>query len=431
MSPRRTPAPSAVSDVPGALFGHSGDGILVALVDDNAYAMMPGRDGKHYFASGWRIARPMAEWTRSDFYGHGGDLADESAFRSKVLEQAQHIEERRRLGRHDIPGCAHTPWGPSQGGTVYAEGITSHSTAGHGGFKLSADRNRYVHPMLCAAGGWYEEDECWAIVAFTFPELFTALERRHAEQTIKTLGLMRGKPSPAPSSRRATPAGRTSGLSRRSTPTTGSSFQRSPQSSNTASSSASRRPVASVVWAQKSVASSFLPPNTTSAGLALSSTRIGTPSMPARPVSSAGRAGGCHDRRSRAQPRPFPPGRGAPADTAATGPRRSADHAPRDRADPWPAPQTKPLSSRQGARSWHVPRELSCPTCRPDRATPAGDRRPIAHARMAGTGDRPIPRLSWRSRRQREQVERCRRWAVAWALPMMSVARMGGRATTS
>lgn len=185
MSPRQTPAPSAVSDVPGALFGHSGDGILVALVDDNAYAMMPGRQGKHYFASGWRIARPMAEWTRSDFFGHGGDLADESAFRSKVLEQAQHIEERRRLGRRDIPGGAHTPWGPSQGGTVYADGITSHSTAGHGGFKLSADRNRNVHPMLRVAGGWYEEDECWAIVAFTFPQLFTALERRHAERTIK------------------------------------------------------------------------------------------------------------------------------------------------------------------------------------------------------------------------------------------------------
>jgi hypothetical protein len=39
--------------------------------------------------------------------------------------------------------------------------------------------------MLRAAGGWYEEDECWAIVAITFPHLFTALERRYAEQTIK------------------------------------------------------------------------------------------------------------------------------------------------------------------------------------------------------------------------------------------------------
>jgi len=172
-------------DAPGAPFGRSADGMLVALVGQNAYAMAPGRDGRHYLATGWRIARPMVEWTRFDFYGHGGDLADETAFRPRVLEQAQHLEERRRLGRRDIPGGAYTPWGPSQGGTVYAEGVTSHSTAGHGGFMLSADRNRKVHPMLRAAGAWYEEDECWAIVALTFPNLFTALERRYSEQTIK------------------------------------------------------------------------------------------------------------------------------------------------------------------------------------------------------------------------------------------------------
>lgn len=168
-----------------ALFGHSADGMLVALVGDNAFAMMPGPEGQHHLTNGWRIARPMAEWTRSDFCGHGGDLADETAFRATVFEQAQHFAEKRALGRRDIHGGAHTPWGPSKGGTVYAQGVTSHSTAGHGGFKLSADRNRSVHPMLRAAGGWYEEDECWAIVALTFPHLFTALERRHAERTIK------------------------------------------------------------------------------------------------------------------------------------------------------------------------------------------------------------------------------------------------------
>ena len=178
-------APSKPPDASGVSFGRSADGMLVALVAENAYAMAPGRNGGHYLTHGWRIARPMREWTRSDFYGHGGDLADEAAFRSKVLEQAEHYREKRALGRRDIPGGAHTPWGPSQGGTVYADGVTSHSTASHGGFKLSADRNRNVHPMLRAAGGWYEEDECWAIVALTFPHLFTALERRYAEQTIK------------------------------------------------------------------------------------------------------------------------------------------------------------------------------------------------------------------------------------------------------
>jgi hypothetical protein len=174
-----------VSDASGASFGRSADGMLVALVGEQAYAMAPGRNGRHLLVNGWRIARPMAEWTRSDFYGHGGDLADEFAFRAKVLEQAEHFAEKRALGRRDIPGGAPTPWGPSQDGTVYAEGVTAHSTAGHGGFKLSAERNSKVPPMLRAAGGWYEEDECWAIVAITFPQLFTALERRHAGQTIK------------------------------------------------------------------------------------------------------------------------------------------------------------------------------------------------------------------------------------------------------
>jgi hypothetical protein len=55
----------------------------------------------------------------------------------------------------------------------------------HGGFKLSAEQNRKVHPMLQSAGGWYEEDGEWAIVAITFPHLFTTFERRCAETTMK------------------------------------------------------------------------------------------------------------------------------------------------------------------------------------------------------------------------------------------------------
>lgn len=39
--------------------------------------------------------------------------------------------------------------------------------------------------MLRARGGWYEEDAAWAIVAITFPNLFTSFERRCAERTVK------------------------------------------------------------------------------------------------------------------------------------------------------------------------------------------------------------------------------------------------------
>ncbi|MET4185315.1 hypothetical protein ABIB94_007448 [Bradyrhizobium sp. JR7.2] len=120
-----------------------------------------------------------------DFHGRSGDLADEAAFRAKVAENADHQREKRALGRRDIASTANTPWGPSQGATVYAEGVVCHSTAGHGGFHLSAERNRSVHSMLRARGGWYEEDEGWSIVAITFPNLFTSYERRCAERTIR------------------------------------------------------------------------------------------------------------------------------------------------------------------------------------------------------------------------------------------------------
>lgn len=177
--PAPTPDPSGVS------FGRSSDGMLVALVGDHAFAMMPTREGRHYLAFGWRIRRPITEWKRDDFYSHGGDLPDDAAFRAKVLEQAEHNQERAALGRREIRSTAHTPWGPSQGATVYADGVSCHITAGHGGFHLSSERNARVHTMLRASDGFYEEDECWAIVVITFPDLFTAFERRCAERTIK------------------------------------------------------------------------------------------------------------------------------------------------------------------------------------------------------------------------------------------------------
>ncbi|WP_292576551.1 hypothetical protein [Mesorhizobium sp.] len=179
------PPSIAAPDSSGAFFGRSADGMLVALVGEHAFAMVPARDGRHYLASGWRIRRPMAEWIRLDFYGHSAEIADEPAFRAKVLEQAQHQRERLALDRREDRSPAHTPWGPSQGATIYAEGVTFYATAGHGGFHLSPDRNREVHPLLRATDGWYEEDECWAIVAISFPHLFTAFERRCAERTIK------------------------------------------------------------------------------------------------------------------------------------------------------------------------------------------------------------------------------------------------------
>lgn len=180
-----TMAIAEVDEGPVAEFGVSMDGFPVARVGDYAFAMLPGRGGTHFLASGWRIARPLAEWKRPDFYGHSGRLADEADFRAKVQENAEHQREKRRLGRAQMRSSANTPWGGAQSATAYAEGIVEYATASHGGFHLSPERNAAVHPTLRSEGGWYEEDCGWAAVAITFPYLFTAFERRCAETTLK------------------------------------------------------------------------------------------------------------------------------------------------------------------------------------------------------------------------------------------------------
>ena len=95
--------------IPAPVFAHAGD-LLVASVGESAFAFMPGRTG-HYFAYGSGIDRPMSAWRPDDFYGHGGPLATEDAFRAAVLEQHRHQVERDRLGRITETVVASTQWG--------------------------------------------------------------------------------------------------------------------------------------------------------------------------------------------------------------------------------------------------------------------------------------------------------------------------------
>ncbi|KQT63285.1 MULTISPECIES: DUF7007 domain-containing protein [unclassified Aureimonas] len=165
-------------------FGRTADGLLAARVADDAFGMVPGRNGGFYLTTGWRLSGAIETWTRSDVYGHGGDLADEADFR---LHLDRHLEDRRErlaLGRRDVRIPASTPWVASQGATIYAEGVVCHSTAGHGGFHLSAERNGKVPSVLRSSSGWYEHDCEWAIVALTFPDLFTTQERHLADRTV-------------------------------------------------------------------------------------------------------------------------------------------------------------------------------------------------------------------------------------------------------
>ncbi|WP_315860640.1 DUF7007 domain-containing protein [Rhizobium leguminosarum] len=176
---------NATPEFSGVAFSRSSENFPVASVDDIVLAMLPGRGGVGLLASAWPVSRPLGELKRSDFYVYESTLINEGAFRNRAFETAGHKRDLRGLARQTMRVQCSTPWGLSQGATIYAEGIACHSTASHDGFKLSADRKRKVHPMLRAEGGWYEQDAAWAIVAITYPQPFIGYERRCAAWIIK------------------------------------------------------------------------------------------------------------------------------------------------------------------------------------------------------------------------------------------------------
>ena len=85
-----------------------------------------------------------------------------------------------------------TPWGTADHVDHTVPGIVQAGTPGHGGVKLSPERNREIPPALRNASGWYEEDCESNIVGMYFPEAFPHYlnsddERRDAfEKSVRT-----------------------------------------------------------------------------------------------------------------------------------------------------------------------------------------------------------------------------------------------------
>ena len=77
-----------------------------------------------------------------------------------------------------------TPWGMAQDVELIAPGIGTVSTAGHGGFKLSRERNAAMPAYMRRDGGWYEEDCEWSLVGL----VFEAELRAWADKTTWTTG---------------------------------------------------------------------------------------------------------------------------------------------------------------------------------------------------------------------------------------------------
>jgi hypothetical protein len=65
-----------------------------------------------------------------------------------------------------------TPWGTADHAEILADGIVVVGTPGHGGVKLSPERQRSVPRALRVNGGWYEEDCEANIPAMLWPEAF-------------------------------------------------------------------------------------------------------------------------------------------------------------------------------------------------------------------------------------------------------------------
>ena len=172
-------------DLSGVEFATSADGLPVGRIGDLVLGMITSPRGFAFVASAGAIRRPLADLTRADFIGHDGRVADEAEFRARVAETADHKRDVAKLHRAQTRMSVSTPWGGSQMAVVYAVGVVAHMTSGHGGFHLSADRNAKVHPLLRKDTPWYEEDCEWAIVAISFPDLFTAYERSMAGKTIR------------------------------------------------------------------------------------------------------------------------------------------------------------------------------------------------------------------------------------------------------
>lgn len=165
-------------------YGTTSAGLLAARVGDLGYIAIPAKGGFR-LASGWRLTRPIAEWTENDVFGSEGIVADKAGFRAHIDAVTLHLNQRQALGRKETRMRVATPWGLSQGATIYTEGVVCHSTASHGGFKLDRARNAAMHPALRIKGGWYEEDGDWARVAVGYPDLFTDREKAMADRTLR------------------------------------------------------------------------------------------------------------------------------------------------------------------------------------------------------------------------------------------------------
>jgi hypothetical protein len=150
--------------------------VLVDTDTGTRYRITPAKGG-----DGWELAVFLRDARRS---------CDRRPFASR-REAMGHAEariendrEERRLGRSRVPARVATPWGQSRWATSYGDGIVLYSTSDNDGFRLSRERNLRIPEAVRNHDGWYQEESQGCIVALSFPDEFTVLERREAWVTL-------------------------------------------------------------------------------------------------------------------------------------------------------------------------------------------------------------------------------------------------------
>ena len=215
---------TATTTPTGVDFTTTADGHPAARVAHLIVALVPGPDGSRTLvrlgdeptpyseivaSGGWADRRRevrIADCVAADFHVGGFRATDEASFRAEVEEYALHHRQMDAMGRRPLPtrpGFSTADWGAVQTGSVRAAGVMEASTAEHGGFVLTREANELVdprwrsplqinHAAALAADpddedgriACYEEDELWAIVAFTLPHLFSDRDRRFADESL-------------------------------------------------------------------------------------------------------------------------------------------------------------------------------------------------------------------------------------------------------
>lgn len=159
------------------------DGHPAVRINHLTFALLPGRRTPLAVFHCWPARNPE-DCEASNFTGFDKAVETEDEFVAYMQELADHHDEVSRLGRTELHGSIPSYWGPTQSRTAYYPGIESVTTAGHGGFILSPEMNDLVDAAWRNDGGFYEEDSCWAIVAFTFPNLFSTREMTFANREL-------------------------------------------------------------------------------------------------------------------------------------------------------------------------------------------------------------------------------------------------------